>query len=285
MATPFQPDESVDEASLRRLVDHVAAAGAVGVLVLGVMGEADRLADDERDRVVGTTLEAAGDRLQIVVGVTHGATVVARERARTAATAGATAVMVAPPPGSAAGPVLRDHFARIADGLDVPIVVQDHPPSSGVRLPVEFVAALIEVLPPGSAVKLEDPPAAPKMARLRELTDACPIFGGLGGLSLVDELAAGAAGTMTGFAALEALVQIVSAYTGGEIETARRVFAAYLPLIVFETQPGGLAIRKEILRRRGAIAHATVRQPAQAVDPVTLRTLDQLLKGVEGQVS
>jgi 4-hydroxy-tetrahydrodipicolinate synthase len=282
MVTPFRPDESIDEESLRGLVDRVAAAGAAGVLALGVMGEADRLSDDERDLVAGVALEAAAGRLQVTVGVTHHATVVARERARAAATAGATAVMVAPPPGSAVGPVLRDHFARVADGLDVPLVVQDHPASSGVKLPVEFVAGLVDVLPPGSAIKLEEPPAAAKIARLRGLTDGLAIFGGLGGVSLPDELEAGAVGTMTGFAMPEALVRIVSAYARGELETARRVFAEYLPLIVFEAQPGaGLALRKEILRRRGAIAHATVRQPAPLPDPITLRKLERLLEGVE----
>jgi 4-hydroxy-tetrahydrodipicolinate synthase len=278
MATPFRPDESLDEASLPRLVDYAVAAGAAGVLVLGVMGEADRLADAERERVIGLTLATAGDRLQVTVGITHGATVVTRERARAAARAGATAVMVAPPPGSSAGPALCDHFVRIADGLPIPLVIQDHPPSSGVKLPVEFLARLSEHLPPGSVVKLEDVPAAPKIARLRELTDAYVIFGGLGGVSLLDELAAGDAGTMTGFALPEVLVEIVAAFLQGEVETARRICRDYLPLIVFEAQPGaGPALRKEILWRRGAIAHATVRQPAPLPDAFTLGTLDRLL--------
>jgi 4-hydroxy-tetrahydrodipicolinate synthase len=199
-ATPFLPDESLDEASLRSLVDYLARAGCDGILVLGVMGEADRLADAERDRLISLSIDHAGDRLQVSVGITHNPTVVARERARAAARAGAAAVMVAPPSGSVAGPALREHYLRIADGLAIPVIVQDHPPSSGVKLPVEFLAGLAEILPPRSVVKLEDPPAPPKIAALREATAASQVFGGLGGVSLLHELEAGASGTMTGSA-------------------------------------------------------------------------------------
>ena len=278
LPTPFLPDESLDEASLRSLVDFAAAAGADGILVLGVLGEADRLADAERDRVLHLALERAADRLQVTVGITHQSTVVTAARAHAAARAGAAAVMVAPPLGSAPGPALLAHLRRVADGLPVPVVLQDHPASSGVKLPVEFLAGLAELLPPGSVVKLEDPPTPPKIAALRSAAPALAILGGLGGVALLHELDAGAAGTMTGFAVPETLVAIVRAHRAGDCETARRAFERALPLIVFEAQPGaGVALRKEILRRRGAIAHAVVRQPAPLPDPVTLAALDALL--------
>ena len=113
--------------------------------------------------------------------------------------------MVSPPPGSVAGPALKEHFKRIAADLTIPIVVQDHPTSSGVRMPVEFIASLYELLPPDSVCKLEDPPTAVKMNKLRELEPGYQIFGGLGGVSLLHELDAGSAGAMTGFAAVESL--------------------------------------------------------------------------------
>ncbi|CAA9557402.1 MAG: hypothetical protein AVDCRST_MAG59-2265 [uncultured Thermomicrobiales bacterium] len=283
-ATPFMPDESLDEASLPTLVDSCLAAGCEGMLILGVLGEADKLDDAERDRVVAGVVEAAAGRLQITVGVTHSATAVTRRRARDAARLGADAVMVSPPPGSAAGPALRDHFRRVADGLDpaVTFVVQDHPTSSGVKLPVPFLAELGEALPPGSVVKLEEPPTASKMAALRAATGAYQLFGGLGGVALLHELDAGAAGTMTGFALAEVLVRIVAAHRASDREGARRVFEAALPLMVFEAQPGaGVALRKEILRRRGALAHAAVRMPAATPDAFSLGLLDRLLTETE----
>lgn len=277
-ATPFLPDESLDLASIGTLMDYLVAGGCQGALVLGVLGEADRLSDLERDQVLAAALDHAGDTLQISVGITHSSTRVTKARADAAQKAGVAAVMVSPPPGSAAGPVLKEHFKRIAADLTIPFIVQDHPTSSGVKMPVEFIAALYEFLPPGSVCKLEDPPTPIKMNKLRELEPGYQIFGGLGGVSLLHELDAGSAGAMTGFAAVEALVEVVSAYQAGDRDHARAAFERTLPLMVFEAQPGaGVALRKEMLRRRGAIAHGTVRQPAPTPDAFALSLLDDVM--------
>lgn len=276
--TPFLPDESIDEASLRSLVEFSLTAGADGLLILGVMGEADRLSDRERERVIETVIDQNAGRMQVTVGVTAGSTLVTRERAIDALRRGADAVMVAPLPGTSPGEPLRVHFRRIGEGLSGPVVIQDHPASSGVTMPAEFLAALIDLLPPGAAVKLEEPPTPPKIAQLRALRATVPIFGGLGGVSLVDELEAGANGTMTGFGRPETLVEIVRQHRAGNLDQARRIFTEALPLMNFESQPGiGIALRKEILRRRGAIRHATVRQPAAALDEATLAELVEMI--------
>jgi 4-hydroxy-tetrahydrodipicolinate synthase len=186
--------------------------------------------------------------------------------------------MVSPPFGSSPGEPLRTHFRRIGDDLAAPVVLQGHPASSAVRMPAEFIGQVVETLPPGSAVKLEDPPTPPKIARMRSLAGTVPIFGGLGGVSLLQELAAGADGVMTGFGFPETLAHIVRAHRAGDAAEARRMFDAALPLMLFESQPGiATGLRKEILRRRGAIRHATVRQPAPPLDQTTLAELDELL--------
>ncbi|MFN8592807.1 MAG: dihydrodipicolinate synthase family protein [Thermomicrobiales bacterium] len=277
-ATPFLPDESLDEASVATLVAACAAAGAEGMVILGVMGEADRLSDAERERVIDRFVAENAGRMQITVGVTAAGTHATRERARDAVRRGAQAVMVSPAFGMSAGPSLRDHFQRIGDGLAAPVVVQDHPPSSGVKMPIAFIAELAEVLPPGSSAKLEDPPTSLRMAELRSLTDALSIYGGSGGVYLLPELDAGADGAMTGFALLPALVQIVRDFRGGNREAARATYERLLPLMLLESQPGlATGIRKEILRRNGALAHPTVRQPAPPLTPTTLAELDKLL--------
>jgi 4-hydroxy-tetrahydrodipicolinate synthase len=280
VVTPFAADESLDEASIPSLVDYYVAAGVQGLLVLGVLGEADRLSDREREAVQARTLEAVAGRVQVTVGITHASTVVCAERARSAEAAGASAVMASPPPGSAAGPALRRHFARIGEAVSIPVVVQDLPQVTGVRMPVEFVASLADALPPGSAVKLEDPPTPLKTARLRDAAPSLAVLGGLGGTALLHELEAGSSGTMTGFALPQLLVEIVEAHQAGDSARARRTFEEALPLLVFEAQPFvGLGLRKEILRRRGAIATAMVREPAALLDERTLAALDELLAG------
>ena len=276
MATPFLPDESIDEASLATLIDYLARSGCAGILVLGVLGEADKLSDAERDLVRQRSIALAHGRLQVSVGITHPSTRIARERALAAVAAGADAVMVSPSPGSTPGPLLAEHFRRIASDLPIPFIVQDHPASSGVRMPVEFIASLSEHLPPHSVVKLEEPPTAAKMRAVLAAAPGFQVLGGLGGVSLLHELDAGADGTMTGFAIPEILVSIVNAHQAGDRERARDLFTLALPLITFEAQPG-VGLRKELLKRRGAIAHATVRQPAAILDALSLQLLDDLL--------
>jgi 4-hydroxy-tetrahydrodipicolinate synthase len=282
LVTPFSADESLDEVSVHTLVDYYVSAGVAGVLALGVLGEADKLSDAERERVQAAVVSQANERVQVTVGVSAPSTFLAAQRAVAAERTGASAVMVAPPAGSVAGPVLGDHFRRIGERLSIPVVVQDLPAVGGVRLPVEFLAGLAGQLPPGSVVKLEDPPTPAKTAALRTAAPGLDVFGGLGGTALLHELDAGSSGTMTGFALPHVLVEIVAAHRGGEPERARRVHEAALPLLLFEAQPVvGLGMRKEILRRRGAIADASVRQPVAAVDERSLATLGELLEAAE----
>jgi 4-hydroxy-tetrahydrodipicolinate synthase len=133
------------------------------------------------------------------------------------------------------------------------------------------------------AIKLEDAPTPPKISRLLAQVPDLTVYGGLGGVSAYAELERGAAGTMTGFAYPEILRAVRLALAAGDRARAARVFDAFLPLIAFEGQPGsGLGIRKELLRRRGALASAATRGPvpATAIDPVTSAELDDVLERV-----
>jgi dihydrodipicolinate synthase/N-acetylneuraminate lyase len=108
--------------------------------------------------------------------------------------------------------------------------------------------------------------------------------GVLGGVYFHEELLRGADGTMTGFAFPEILVGIYERFRAGRRAEAAALFDRYASLIRYEGQPGvGLAIRKEILRRRGAIRCAGVRSPGSVLDEDTARELDGVLErmGIE----
>jgi 4-hydroxy-tetrahydrodipicolinate synthase len=87
---------------------------------------------------------------------------------------------------------------------------------------------------------------------------------------------AGSDGFMTGFAFPEVLVAICRAFSAGQPDQAEALYRRFLPLIVFEQQPG-VAIRKELLRRRGLIAGNRVRHPGAPLDPTAVEALDRLL--------
>jgi 4-hydroxy-tetrahydrodipicolinate synthase len=172
------------------------------------------------------------------------------------------------------------HYRALAEAVELQIVVQDYPPISGFTMEAPLLARIAREVPRARTIKLEDPPTPPKLARILALSEGVPvrIFGGLGGVFLLEELLAGGAGAMTGFAYPEALVEIVSRYRAGDISGAAETFYAYVPLMRFEFQEGvGMAIRKEVLRRRGLIASALVRPPGAALDPGTGAALQRIL--------
>ena len=279
--TPFLDDGSLDEASLPVLTRFVASCGVDGMTILGVLGEAAKLSDDERQQVIVGVVAAAGD-LPVCVGVTHAATDRAIAYARQAEAAGAHSVMLAPPalarPNDAA---VLSHYLAVASAVDLPIVVQDHPASSGVYMSVDLLATIAERAPSCRVVKLEEEPSPPKVGRLLAARPDLRILGGLGAIMLLEELRRGAAGTMTGFGFPEALVDIVARFRSGDEAGARAVFHRILPLIRFENQPGlNLAIRKHLYQRRGAITTARVRMPGPTLDPGTIADLDLLLESV-----
>ena len=78
------------------------------------------------------------------------------------------------------------------------------------------------------------------------------------------------------------MASVCSLFQAGRSEEAEDLFDIYLPLVRHEQQPGfGLAVRKEILRRRGAIRSAAVRAPGPKLDPDDVAELDRLLARLE----
>ncbi len=283
--TPFTDDGALDAAGLPRMVEFFISHGAAGLTLLGLMGEAPALTADERRQVIEGVVAAVNGRVPVVVGCSHAVTRQAVGLAQQAQALGAAAIMLMPPPaaGFTRDETVRDHFRAVGDALSVPLIIQDYPPGSGTVLTPAMLAELAERVERFQCLKLEDAPSALKIAQVRALLgDRLPILGGLGGLYYLDELDQGARGTMTGFAYPDVLAAIYHAHSASQTEQAAALFDHWLPLIVFEYQPHlGLAIRKEILRRRGALASAFARLPPQRLDPGTAAALDAVLRRVD----
>lgn len=278
LATPFHgPALEVDLESLRREVDLYLSVPADGLVVLGVFGEGVALDSAEQSAVVGEVAKQAPG-MPLVVGVSARTTAVAVEQARTAAgAAGASLAGLMVQVNTADPAVLARHLTAVHEATSAGVVLQDYPETSGVRISAEQILEVLDKCPFVVAVKSEAPPTSAAIGLLTAGTDV-PVFGGLGGVGLLDELAAGAAGAMTGFSHPEGLRTALDAWAEGGFEAARSAFSSWLPLVNFEAQPGiGLAIRKEILRRRGVFADASVRPPARPAPREILRLMpDQL---------
>jgi len=287
LPTPFLDDGSLDIASLRRVVDLFIAAGVNGLTALGVTGEVARLNEVERHTVLEAVIDQAAGRVSVVAGATSDGLRTCIEYTRAAKDSGAAAVMISPPRMAKlnSDAVVR-HFAGVAAAIEIEIVVQDFPPISGFTMEPALLVRIAREIPRARTIKLEDPPTPFKTARIREAAKDIPvhIFGGLGGVFLLEELLAGATGAMTGFAYPEILVEIVSAFRSGDVDRAADVFYRTVPLMRFEFQEGiGMAIRKEVLRRRGALSSGALRAPGSNLDAVTIGALDRVMDWVHAR--
>ena len=280
LATPFSADYAVDYESLRRLARFQMRVGAQGLTILGVMGEAAKLSVAERQAVMDTVIETVNGAIPIVVGASHSELATCIALSQAAFAAGADGVMIAPPPmEDKSDPAILALYSEIAETIRGPIVVQDFPPVNDVIMSPALLAQIADAIPNARYLKLEDPPLMQKIDAIRQQTDKFEIFGGLGGMFLLEELARGASGTMTGFAFTEILVAVYEAFKAGQLSRAEAIFDRYLPLIRYENQPLiNLTIRKAFLHRRGAIADPSPREPFKAIDAGTLDEIDWLLK-------
>ena len=282
LATPFKENEDLDLASIGNLMEKAYSSGCEGVVALGVTGEAARLTDAER-RAVAKEVIANANGLPVTLGTTAAGTAATVAYSREAAELGAAAVMVSAPAMGKPNPdSLFTHYQRVAEAVDVPVVVQDYPQTSGVHMAPPFIARLYQEIPGVQYLKLEDPPTPTKITAIRaQAGDDLAIFGGLGGMYLLDELARGSAGAMTGFAYPEVLVAICRHMAEGDKKGAEAVFYRHLPLLLFEFQEGiGVGIRKYALQQRGLIACARVRHPGPQITEETRQEFHQLAEMV-----
>ena len=279
LATPFDARHRTDLGSLRTLVEFELKAGVHGITILGIFGEVMRLSENEKRDITKVVLNQVNGRVPVICGTGATGTDLAITYSKEAEDLGVDSVMVAPP--RLAKPnddAIFNYYNEIAKEVDVSIVIQDEPATYGVHMSPGLIARLSNI-EGVEYVKLEDPPTPLKITKIRDLVgEKLGIFGGLGGLYAFEELSRGACGVMTGFAYPEVFVKVYEDLSNGRRESARELFYRVLPLIRYEAQPFvSLAIRKEILRRRGAIKTAVLREPATELDPQSLKELDELI--------
>ena len=287
LPTPFDDQGQLDITSLARLVKAAATWGVDGLTAMGVMAEPGSLSADERQAALQAIFEAADGRLPVAVGCSASTVGGVVANGRQAEALGAVALMVAPPMLLRNIDLLPGFYRAVAAQFELPLIVQDEPAATGVIVPVSMLLACLAAAN-ARTVKLEDPPTPAKIGRLLAEDPTLNVFGGLGGVAALWELERGAGGTMTGFAYPEVLRAVRIAHEAGDADRAARLFDRYLPLIAYEAQPiVGLAIRKEVLRRRGAIAHATTRGPGGPLDNATLASLEGVIGrlGIEPSIA
>lgn len=288
-ATPFTDAGAVDTASLDRLMDFYIGCGITGITVLGIMGEAPKLTHAESVALTRQVVRRANG-LPVVVGASAPGFALMGALARDVMDVGAGGVMIAPPSTLKTDDQIVTYYANAVEAIggDVPFVLQDYPYASGVYMAPSVIARIVQDNPSCKMVKHEEWPGLEKLTALKDLMAdgsmrKVAILCGNGGVFLPHELERGADGANTGYAYPEMLVQLVKLIKAGDRAAAHDLFDRHLPLLRYEQQPGmlGLAVRKYILKRRGAIASDAQRKPGIKLSREAIAEIEFLVSRLE----
>jgi 4-hydroxy-tetrahydrodipicolinate synthase len=287
--TPFEGDGRVDVASTDRMVEAYLKAGATGLTILGIMGEAPKLAADEALAFAHQVIATVAGRVPVIVGVSAAGFAAMSGLSSKVMDAGAAGVMIAPPSTLKTDDQIVSYYADAVEaiGADVPFVIQDYPLTTNVVMTSKVIMRIIEQHSSCVMLKHEDWPGLDKITTLRRASDAgqvrrVSILCGNGGMFLPFEMERGADGAMTGYAYPEMLVGVVNLISQGRRKEAHDLFDRHLPLVRYEMQPGvGLAVRKFLLKRRGIIASDTLRKPGPKLSPETIADIEWLMERIE----
>lgn len=280
--TPFTDADEIDAAALARSVDWAFAVGADGIGT-GMVSETMKLTADERVALGHLLVEAAAGRGPVFVAVGAESTKQALAFAVAAERAGCDAVMAVPPLTARLSEAhLIDHFRALADGIGIPVIVQDASGYVGQAIPIAACVKLLERY--GSDKVLFKPEAAPNGPTLSALRDAtggrATIFEGSGGIFLIDSFRRGIAGTMPGMDLLDGVVAVWRALHRGDEETAYRVWYPLGGIVSLQLQAGldgFLAVEKYLMVKRGLFPSARRRRPyGWDLDAETVAEVDRL---------
>ena len=284
--TPFSDAGDLDLAGQRRVLDCMIDQRVDGLCILANYSEQFALSDAERDTLLDLCLGHVAGRVPVIVTCSHFSTRVAVERARRAEAAGARMVMLMPP---YHGMSLRaddaevyEFFARVAEAVTVPIMVQDAP-LSGVTLSVALLARLARQLGRVRYFKIEVPGTA---AKLRALLQAggeaiAGPFDGEESITLMADLDAGATGTMPSALLPDLIRPVLEHHRTGRRAEASQQYARILPLVNFENRQCGLRATKAVMAEGKVIRSEAVRHPLTPLDPVARAGLLELAREVE----
>lgn len=280
--TPFTEADEIDAASLRRAVDWAFAVGADGIGT-GMVSETMKLTGDERVSLAEMLVGFAAGRGPVFAAVGAESTKQALAFAVAAEKAGCDAVMAVPPLTSRLSEAhLVDHFRALADGIGIPVIVQDASGYVGQSIPIPVCVKLLERYGPEKILfKPEAAPNGPTLSALRDATGGrAVLFEGSGGIFLIDSYRRGIAGTMPGMDLLDGVVAIWKALRRGDEATAYRAYFPVCALVALQLQAGldgFLAVEKHLMVRRGLFPSARRRKPyGWELDAETAAEVDRL---------
>jgi len=274
---PFRADLSIDEPAYRRHLRWLAdTRGVTGIVANGHAAEVSSLSREERKRALTIALDQVGPKCPVVAGVYADGTQEAVDLARDAQAEGAAGVLVFPPTLFMWGAQLKPdmairHFSEIAAKVDLPIIVFEYPPASGIGYSPETLARLAEI-PRVAAVKDWSNDIVAFELNLRALRRTGRPVAMLSSftMSLMASFLLGADGAISGMGSVVADLQaeLFEACQKGDLDGARHLHDRLEPLVGVFYAPPFVDMHnrmKEALVLLGRIPAAHVRPPLTPV--------------------
>ena len=274
---PFKADLSIDETAYRRHLSGLAnTKGVTGITVNGHAAEVSSLSREERIRALAIGVDEVAGKVPLIAGIYADGTQEAVELARDAKAGGAAGILVFPPTlfmwGAQVKPemVLR-HFTAIADAVDLPIIVFEYPPASGIGYSPETLAELAK-LPSVAGVKDWSNDIVAFEQNLRAIRQSGRPVAVLSSftMSLFATFILGADGCISGMGSVVADLQaeLFEAVQQGDLARARAINDRLDPLVRVFYAPPFVDMHnrmKEALALLGRIPAAHVRPPLTPV--------------------
>jgi 4-hydroxy-tetrahydrodipicolinate synthase len=280
LVTPFH-DGAVDLESVATLVRHYAATGIDGIILLGTTGEGPTVDTAEKEAVVATSLDAAGD-LPVFVGVSGNSTrhVTATVRAWES-TSLAGYLVVTPYCNRPGGDGLIEHFRAVAGETERTVIVYNVPYRTGVNLSNDDLLAIAATAPNVRAVKDSSGSIVQSLDLLQRAPDDLDVLTGEDHLYFTNLVHGGAGGILaSAHLATRTFVEVAEAVGTQELVRAReawRGLAPMIPTLFAESNPMPL---KYCLWKLGLLRSPECRLPLTQVSTGMARALDALVAGL-----
>jgi 4-hydroxy-tetrahydrodipicolinate synthase len=275
---PFRPDYAIDEPSYRRHLTWLAGVpGVTGITVNGHAAEVSSLDREERRRALALAADEVGDRLPLIAGIYTDSTLEAIALGRDARAEGARGILLFPPTVFMWGAQLRPemavgHVARVADAVDLPIVVFQYPPAAGIGYSPETLVRMITEVERVAAVKewSNDIVAYERNLRAIRATGRPVAVLSSFTMSMLASFVLGADGAISGMGSVAADLQaeLFAHVQRGDLEAARKVDDRLAPLVRAFYAPPFVDMHnrmKEALAILGRIDRAVVRPPLEPI--------------------
>jgi 4-hydroxy-tetrahydrodipicolinate synthase len=283
VVTPFTENYELDEASLRKEIRFCIEAGAHGLVGPANASEFPLLSDDERKRWLEIVVSETGGQIPVVATTTSGHMLPAVALSRFAEQIGADGIMAMPPHivhVDAAG--CYAYYAALSRAVNIPICIQNYPAPVGTPMSSALLGRMCRELDHVEYIKEETLPEPRQISEtLAAAGDSCKgVFGGQGGIYFLDEYRRGSTGNMPACQATDVQVAIWDKLEAGDEAGARQLFNQILPLINYE-RLYGIAVYKEVLKRRGIFTTNLSRYPGAYLDEQDCAELDVIMRDIE----